>query len=123
MHDAVKSAAKKMYYCWYDIADLGSRNDLVIAIKSEKAITEAFEIINDYEKKVGLVVNEIKTKYLKLASAASIWSCNDIKLKNFGFKNVSTFVYLGYALNNFTSHKCFYSNNSICSCKLQLLSL
>lgn len=49
---------------------------------------------------MGLVINENKTKYLKMSSAEHRRSVKDIEIMNFRFEGISNFVYLGSLVNN-----------------------
>uniref|UniRef100_T1HBA1 Reverse transcriptase domain-containing protein n=1 Tax=Rhodnius prolixus TaxID=13249 RepID=T1HBA1_RHOPR len=60
-------------------------DDLVIVAKSEAALKEVGEIIINSGTKVGLVINENKTKYLKMSSAEHRRSVKDIEIMNFRF--------------------------------------
>lgn len=132
LHDAVKDATKNgtiVNKTWQLCA---YADDLVLIARSETALKEAFAIIIKNGSKVGLIINETKTKCLKMSVSESRRSLNSVQLSNFTFETVPSFVYLGSSLNNknvisheierriMSGNKAFFANLKLL--KSQLLS-
>lgn len=98
---------------------LGYADDLDIAARSERALREAFLALEASARNMGLVVNEEKTKYMRVGGAGT--QSPYFEVGHFKFEKVKSFTYLGSELNchndlsqeigrrTTAASRCFYS--------------
>ena len=81
---------------------LGYADDIDIIGRSQRAIIEAFTVIEEQAKRVGLEVNEDKTKYmLSTNKAASVHRLGqNVTVDSSNFEVVKEFTYLGVNINS-----------------------
>jgi sorting nexin-29 len=74
---------------------LGYADDLDIVGRSLPAITEAFLALKRYGRKMGLIVNKAKTKYMAAGKACIPNMPSSIIVGDYMFERVDSFKYLG----------------------------
>lgn len=63
-------------------------------------MTNIFEKLEKRTKKVRLVINECKTKYLRVSNNTRKGNQQNISVAGYSFENVKNFIYLGAYLNS-----------------------
>ena len=75
---------------------LAYADDVVIISRSGQELRHMFMQLESESKKVGLKINESKTKYMITSRSTNKWShLNELRIENFGFERVNRFKYLG----------------------------
>jgi hypothetical protein len=79
--------------------------DIVIIGRSLSSTKEAFQLLEEASKEVGLVVNKGETKYLVAANTQNCSKPHAIEIRRYDFEKVDSFTYLGSLVtgNNNTS--------------------
>lgn len=75
-------------------------DDIVLIARNMTALTEMFQIIENEGRRLGLRINESKTKYMKMATTALHEPrARNLNIGGYVFENVENFSYLGSELN------------------------
>ena len=69
--------------------------DIVITGRSLPSMKEALQLLEEARKKVGLVVNKGKTKYMVAANTKNCSKPCSIEIRRYNFERVDSFTYLG----------------------------
>ena len=80
---------------------LGYADDIDIVGRSQRAVVEAFTAIEEEAKRVGLEVNEEKTKYMLSTKNNSVTHHlgQNVTIDSYNFEVGKEFVYLGANIN------------------------
>lgn len=101
---------------------------IAIIARAKKALIETFEILVKDAKKHGLIVNQMKTKYMQNSKENT--AMKDMKIGQMKFEQVKSFKYLGTQLNSQNSmheeircrlilgNKALYANKQLLSSTL-----
>lgn len=73
---------------------------MVLVARSELELKEAFGIILRNDSEVGLILNEAKTKCQRMSTSENRRSVDVVRILNFTFETVPSFVYLSFPLFN-----------------------
>ena len=73
-------------------------DDIAIISKSVASMKEAFQLLEETSKKVGLLVNEGKPKYMVPANTKNCSKPRAIVVGKYSFERVDRFTYLGTLL-------------------------
>uniref|UniRef100_T1HCB3 Uncharacterized protein n=1 Tax=Rhodnius prolixus TaxID=13249 RepID=T1HCB3_RHOPR len=74
---------------------LANADDVDIIGRSLEGVKEAFLCLDEAAKKLGLVVNQAKTKYMRAGGDGTGGGGFDITVGSYEFKRVDHFKYLG----------------------------
>jgi len=69
--------------------------DIVIIGRSLSSMKEAFQLLEEASKEVGLVVNKDKTKYMVATNTQNCSIPHAIEIRRYNFERVVSFTYLG----------------------------
>jgi hypothetical protein len=75
-------------------------DDIVIIASTRQKITEIYKKMEDKARKIGLKINESKTKYMIMSMSENRRKTQDLKVEGKSFMGVSNFIYLGNMLSN-----------------------
>jgi hypothetical protein len=71
-------------------------DDIVITARTKKCLIQTFEVLERESIKLGLKVNETKTKYMHLTRNTK--TIHELKTGEYKFEGISRFTYLGSVL-------------------------
>lgn len=74
---------------------LAYADDVTICARSLRSLTDTFAKLEKRVKDLGLIINENKTKYLKVFRNAKKETDRNMSVAGFSFKSVQNFIYLG----------------------------
>nr|XP_014283061.1 uncharacterized protein LOC106685086 [Halyomorpha halys] len=77
---------------------LGYADDIDIIGKSKAVVEEAFHVLDDAARKLGLVINANKTRYM-IAGQERGFNEDFVQIGHYSFERVEEFVYLGSQVN------------------------
>ena len=81
-------------------------NDIVIIARTQKKLTEVYLDLEEETSKLGMEINESKTKYMVTSTYEHRRNVGDLRFGNKTFKAVQSFQYLGNIIGNTNNNKC-----------------
>lgn len=72
---------------------------MLIITTELKKLTKTFLKLEKEAKEIGLIINEEKTKYMKLAAEDKVQVQQQLALGDYKFEKVNKFIYLGSEIN------------------------
>jgi hypothetical protein len=75
-------------------------DDIVIIARTRQKIIEIYKKMEDKARKIGLKINESKTKYRIMSTSENRRKTQDLKVEGKSFMGVNNFKYLGNMLSN-----------------------
>uniref|UniRef100_A0A0A9WMC2 Reverse transcriptase domain-containing protein n=1 Tax=Lygus hesperus TaxID=30085 RepID=A0A0A9WMC2_LYGHE len=79
---------------------MGYADDLAILGHTERAVREVFVELEQESKKLGLMINKEKTKYLVISPSETRRVARNLKIRPYSFEGVNSFKYLGVEINS-----------------------
>ena len=84
-------------------------DDIVIVARTQKKLTEVYLVLEDETSKLGMEINEKKTKYMVISTYEHRRNAGDLRIANKTFEVVQSFQYLGNITSNTNNNnKCIY---------------
>ena len=74
-------------------------DDLIVIGRSSVSKKEAFQLLEEASKEVGLVLNKDKTKYMVAADTQNCSKLHAIEIGRYHSEKVDSFTYLGSLVN------------------------
>lgn len=105
-------------------------DDIALIAKREDVLRENFITLEKSAKKVGLTINENKTKYMTMSRRANRRNRQNYTIGDYNFEGVKEFTYLGTQLNNTNlistciqeriqaANRCYYANAKMLKSKV-----
>jgi len=75
-------------------------DDIVIVARTQKKLTEVYLDLEDETSKLGMEINEKKTKYMVTSTYENRRKAGDLRIGNKTFEAVQSFQYLGNIISN-----------------------
>ena len=75
-------------------------DDVVLITKTKRKLTQMYDRLETEARKIGLLVNERKTKYMFMTAAENARKPHNLRIGNKEFEGVSEFKYLGNMIEN-----------------------
>ncbi len=78
----------------------GYMDDIAIVASNANKVREVYEVMEEEATKIGLSVNDIKTKYMIMSKSEDRRKPRDLEINGKRFGGVSGFEYLGTTISN-----------------------
>jgi sorting nexin-29 len=75
-------------------------DDVVLITRTKQKLTQIYEYLDTEARKIGLLVNERKTKYMFMSAVGNTRGLQNLRIRNKEFEGVSEFKYLGNIIEN-----------------------
>jgi hypothetical protein len=75
-------------------------DDIVLVTRNTPTLKELLSALETEGKKMGLRINEEKTKYMKMSSTRARSYLQNLIIGDFNFEGVDSFIYLGSVVDN-----------------------
>jgi hypothetical protein len=103
-------------------------DDVVLITKTKRKIIHMFDRLETEARKIGLLVNERKTKYMFMTAIGNMRKPHNLRIGSKEFEGVSDFKYLGNIIeNNNRYDRCIkerlQAGNKVYYAKLQMLKI